>query len=125
MVNVGADGEAYCKALEGVLVPREDEGGKALAGFVEEFDSPKAHVKVQDGNKGKSLNIVHNVLDGWERKRASAKIVVEHMEVSNELDLIVFLGTANPCAALLKSLLHQRTPMLQRWLTRGRSASRT
>ena len=50
-----------------VLAPREDEGGKALAGFIE-FSSPKAHVKVQDRDEGKYINIVHNLLDGWERE---------------------------------------------------------
>ena len=90
MVNVRADREAHCKALVGVLAPREDENGKAWAGFIE-FDSLKAHVMVQDGNKGKSINIVHNLLDGWKREWALAKMVVAHTEVGNKSDLIVFL----------------------------------
>ena len=90
MVDVRADGEAHGKALVGVLTSRKDEGGKALAVFIK-LDSPKAHVEIQDGNEGKSVDIVHNFLDGWKRKWASAKMAVEHAEVCNKVDLIVFL----------------------------------
>ena len=85
-----ADGEAHGEALVGVLTPKKDEGGKALAVFVE-LDRPKAHVEIQDGNEGKSINIAHNFLDGQKWKWASAEMVVEHAEVCNKLDLIVFL----------------------------------
>ena len=90
LIDVRADGETHGEALVGVLTPRKDEGGKVLAVFVK-LDSPKAHVEIQDRNKGKSVDIVHNFLDGWKWKWASAKMAVEHAEVCNKLDLIVFL----------------------------------
>ena len=91
LIDVGADGETHGEALIGVLAPWKDEGGKALAVFIE-LDCPEAHVQVKNRDVGKSVDVAHDFLNGGKGKRASAKMAVEHVEVSHETDLVVLLG---------------------------------
>ena len=56
-----------------------------------QLNCSEANVEVKNGYKGESINSVHDFLNGSKRKGAAMEMFVQHAEISDEANLVVFL----------------------------------